>query len=202
MFKLIRLHQRKIISVIIIALFCLGLWQLIAASWIQGKAIVAQQLLVISWHKTQQKNENSDNLNMHKPWPWADTWPIAKIIIPKHNIEQIVLAGDGGNSLAFAPGHSFASAAPNSTGTAVISGHRDTHFNFLKQLEIGETIYLQTKNITIGYQVHHIEIVDSNTFELQTINDTKNITLVTCYPFYSLSNSSSLRYLIYATAII
>ena len=45
-----------------------------------------------------------------------------------------VLRGDSGRTLAFGPAWNEGSAAPGH-GTAIISGHRDTHFAFLHQLQ-------------------------------------------------------------------
>ncbi len=194
-------YSAKVTPVIIVLLFSLGLWQLASAGWIQAKAIIAQQLLNYAWKQTQNdsKNENTQKNSINKPWPWADTWPVAKLLVPGHNIEQIILAGDSGNSLAFAPGHSFASARPNTAGTTIISAHRDTHFRFLKELKINDVIFIQTADKTIPYQVYDMQIIDSKTFKLQPATDRQTLVLATCYPFDSLASGGPLRYLVYAT---
>ena len=201
MIKFFQKHIRKLTTIIIVLLFATSLWQLAIAGWIQGKAVVAQQLLNHSWDKTVNETNNDTNPAIYKPWPWADTWPVAKLLVPQHNIEQIILAGDSGNSLAFGPGYSFASATPNSAGTTVISAHRDTHFQFLKKLKINEMIFLQTTDKTIPYQVYDMQIVNSETFKLQPVSDRQTLVLVTCYPFDSLANGGSLRYLVYAATL-
>jgi len=202
-------YAGKLSALIILLLFSTSLWQLAAASWIQGKAIIAQQLLNHSWSQTVKdaryidiQNDATENQAyktvIHKPWSWADTWPVAKLISPKHNIAQIVLAGDSGNSLAFAPGYSFASAAPNTSGTTMISAHRDTHFSFLKKLKLNDTIYLQTPGKTVPYQIYDFKIVDSKTFTLTSSSEEQTLVLVTCYPFDAIAPGGSLRYLVYA----
>ena len=205
---LFKKHIRNLITIIIVILFSTSLWQLASAGWIQGKSIIAQQLLNHSWNKTLidqgkinlQKAKAADQKTItHKPWPWADTWPVAKLIVPQHHIEQIILAGDSGSSLAFGPGHSFASATPNSAGTTIISAHRDTHFRFLKELKLNEMLFIQTIDKTMSYQVYEIKIVDSKTFRLQPVRDRQTLVLVTCYPFDSLDSEGSLRYLVYAS---
>jgi len=202
-------YAAKLSGLIILLLFSTSLWQLATASWIQGKAIIAQQLLNHSWSQTIKGSQHSNiqinetekqayKIVIHKPWSWADTWPVAKLISPKHNIEQIVLAGDSGSSLAFAPGYSFASAAPNTSGTTMISAHRDTHFAFLKNLKLNDTIYLQTPGKTVPYQIYDFQIVDSKTFALTPSPDEQTLVLVTCYPFNAIAAGGSLRYLVYA----
>ena len=59
-----------------------------------------------------------------KPWPWADTWPVARLTVPEQGIELLVLAGDSGNALAFGPGLAPYSTPPGVRGVAVIAGHR------------------------------------------------------------------------------
>jgi len=197
-------YARKISSLIIVLLFSTSLWQLAAAGWIQSKAIIAQQLLNHSWHKTlnnktiKSKPFKNKKVVIQKPWPWADTWPVAKLIMPQHNIEQIILAGDSGSSLAFAPGYSLASSLPNSQGTTVISAHRDTHFNFLKDIKVDEMFFLQTVSETVGYRVYDLQIVDSKTYTIQTDTDDKTLILVTCYPFDAITTGGTLRYLVFA----
>ena len=190
---------RNLTTIIIVILFCTSLWQLATAGWIQGKAIIAQQLLNHSWDKTLIDINDDKQAAQYRPWPWADTWPVAKLIVPQHHIEQIILAGDSGSSLAFGPGHSFASQEPNTTGLTMISAHRDTHFSFLENIKKGDAIYLQTPGKNILYRVDDIKIVDSKTFSLQQVNDEKTLVLVTCFPFNAILTDNSLRYLVYAS---
>ncbi len=199
-----KLRNLRILStIIIVVLFSLSLWQLATAGWIQGKAMVAQQLLKRSWQQTMDNASHTgdDTQNIHKPWPWADTWPVAKLLLPEHGIEQIVLAGDAGNSLAFGPGLSFAGAPANTAGTTIISAHRDTHFNFLKDLKINDIIYLQTADSTVQYRINGFQIVNSKNFSLQNNRHIQSLVLVTCYPFNALTAGGALRYLVYATTI-
>ncbi len=203
MYKLFYKQARNISTIIIIILFTTSLWQLATANWIQAKAVVAQQLLNSSWNKTLRKTKDTDPDKpvIHKPWPWADTWPVAKLIVPQHDIEQVILAGDSGSSLAFGPGYSLASSMPNTSGTTMISGHRDTHFSFLNELKINDKLLIKTVSKTVNYKIYDIKIVDSSTFTLQKNPDEQTLVLVTCYPFNALRSGGKLRYLVYATAI-
>ncbi len=206
MYPLLHKHRRKLPFLIIGILLSTCLWQLATAGWIQGKAIIAQQLLNHSWDQTRidatlQHKPGSNKPLLNKPWPWADTWPVAKLIVPQYDIEQIVLAGDSGSSLAFGPGYSFAGAEPNTSGTTMISAHRDTHFRFLKKIKVDDTIILQTADKTIHYKVDRLKIVDSKTFTLPAQQDLTALVLVTCYPFDAIATGGSTRYLIYASAI-
>ena len=63
----------------------IGLWQIGAGLYIPAKALVAQVMLNDAWRRT------IGGVTRAKPWPWADTWPVARLRVPKHGIDQIVL---------------------------------------------------------------------------------------------------------------
>jgi sortase A len=178
------------LTFIFIILFIAATWQLGLAGWIHAKAIAAQMLLERAWQQTLTDHKQ------HRPWLWADTWPVAELIVPEMAIEQIILAGDSGAILAFGPGRSFASAMPHEHGTVIISGHRDTHFRFLQGLEKGQRLILKTKSAINYYTVSNTEIIDSRSFVVD--RDVDELILVTCYPFNSMDTGSHERYLVYA----
>ena len=110
-------------------------------------------------------------------------------------MDLLVLAGDSGNVLAFGPGLALASARPGAAGTAVIAGHRDTHFSFLEELVDGDFLQLQLPDGSVRrYQVRGGRVVDAaqETISMQGIEEA--LLLVTCYPFDALWAGGSLRY--------
>ena len=66
-------------------LFCLGFWKLGQGAYIPAKAWVAQELMQRAWHKGENDGDN------HPPWPWADTWPVARLSAKGGDIELVVL---------------------------------------------------------------------------------------------------------------
>jgi len=170
-----------------------GLCFLASGSWIQIKAVVAQELLERSWQQTLSHGAPV------QPWPWADHWPVAKLKIPRTDSELIVLSGDSGSSLAFAPGWNSKSAKPGEQGVTVISGHRDTHFNILKDTAIGDSIVIVTaQGVTVNYQVETIDVVDSRVATIKTEQPGQTLVLVTCYPFDLVVAGGPLRYVVTA----
>ena len=184
------MSSRHKLTFVFIILAAATLWQLGLASWIHTKAIAAQILLDRAWQQTLVDHKQT------RPWPWADTWPVAELIVPEIDIAQIVLAGDSGAILAFGPGHSFASALPDEHGTVMISGHRDTHFRFLQDLKKGTRLILKTKSAIHYYTVSNTRVVDSRNYKVDSTND--ELVLVTCYPFNSAITGGNERYLVYA----
>jgi sortase A len=70
------------------------------------KAQVAQVLLERAWMRTRAGEAEA------KPWPWADTWPVARITVPRIGKSAVVLAGASGEAMAFAPGHMTGTPMP------------------------------------------------------------------------------------------
>jgi len=181
------------VKILLLLLPLCGMWQIGSASYIHAKAILAQVLLETAWDKTVHGQQEV------KPWPWADTWPISRLDVPGLGVDRIVLAGASGSSLAFGPGHLFGSSLPGQQGNTVIAGHRDTHFRFLKDIQPGELIQLQSlTGQTIQYEVSETIIVDEKQAEYLVSTSDNTLTLITCYPFDAIRPGGPLRYLVIA----
>lgn len=171
----------------------LGFWQLGQGAYIPAKAWFAQELMQRAWNRTEHGTVRA------RPWPWADTWPVARLKVPHREVDLIVLAGGTGRTLAFGPGHMSASAMPGERGNVVIAGHRDTHFRFLEDVEPGELLMVESHNgVSHFYEVVDIDIVDSRKGGLLLDADTSVLSLVTCYPFDSRDANGPLRYVVTA----
>jgi sortase A len=183
-------------SIVIAAFALLAMWNVGQGSYILAKAELAQWLIASAW---QQSTTERTQI---KPWPWADTWPVARLEMPNHNVDQYVLAGSSGASLAFGPGHLFASAAPTEQGNTVIAAHRDTHFAFLEQVKVGETISVTNAEGEVReYVIQDMKIVDKNDADwINAENNPYQLTLVTCYPFNTLIAGGPLRYVVRAVS--
>jgi sortase A len=178
-----------------VCLLAFGLWQVGEGSWIYAKARLAQLLLERAWSRTLAGETGA------KPWPWADTWPIATLIVPGQGIDQIVLEGAYGRTLAFGPGHLKASARPGQEGATVLTGHRDTNFRFLKRLRRGDVIALQSRTGQwIRFSVRERQIVDSRVASIHIDAGDPRLVLVTCYPFDAITSGGPLRLVVTAEA--
>jgi sortase A len=170
-----------------------GLWQIAAAGTILAKAWLAQVLLAQAWAATL------GGASAVRPWPWADTYPVARLQAPSQGIDQVVLAGASGRTLAFGPGHLGGTAAPGGTGHTVLSGHRDTHFRFLRDLRAGSRLRLQRPDgAWQGYRVVETRVIDARRARLHPGDGRPALTLVTCYPFDAALPGGPLRYLVFA----
>jgi sortase A len=173
-----------------------GACQLAQAAYIHAKAQFAQYLMRNSWDKTLAGAKDV------KPWPWADTWPIARLEVPRLGVNQFVLAGASGRTLAFGPGHLSGSPLPGDSGNTVFSGHRDTHFKFLQHLQIGdEVVITATSGIQYRYAISDTSVVNHKDTRITMSSENRQLTLITCYPFRSLTPNGAKRYVVIADYI-
>ena len=169
-----------------------------AAAYINAKGWVAQVLLERAWTERLHGYAYRDA----KPWPWADTAPLARLSVPRLDIDQIVLVGASGRVLAFGPAHLSGTALPGDLGHSVITGHRDTHFKFLKDLRPDDVVTVQTPDGSyVDFSVIGGSVFDARTARLTVVENRKVLTLVTCYPFNSIQTGQPLRYAVFAEAI-
>lgn len=172
-------------------LLLVALMLLLEGAYIPAKAQVAQWLLQRAWQvsSTEQKPV--------RPWPWADTWPVARLLVPAKAVDLIVLEGDHGGSLAFAPGMRI--AKPDDNKVTLISAHRDTHFKFVQTLDSNDRIELidpgREKSI---YRVAARQIVDSRQSWRLPRHEGRLLILMTCYPFNAIHRGGPLRYVVIA----
>ena len=182
----------KLKKLIIFSFIVTGIGFLFNSFYIQGKALVAQVLIKNAWEKTIETKV------LYKPWPWADTTTVLKMYVPKFQESIYILENDSGHSLAFGPGHSKKSFMPGENGTILISAHRDTHFEFLKDMNINDEIVLyDTTNKEHRYKITHTKVIDTKTDKLGIYTGTEELVLVTCWPFDAVRAGGSKRYIVY-----
>jgi sortase A len=188
----------RLIRYFLIVLSLVGLWHSAIAGKFYAKAWLAEQFIERAW---QASLEGESKV---RPWPWADTWPIAEIHVPRLNIRQIILSGDSGRVLAFGAGFNESSALPGEPGLSIISGHRDTSFNFLKNIQEGDKLIIKNEQEVTTYTVEELAIVDQRYFQIdnqQMKEQHPSILLVTCYPFDALRAGGNKRFVVLANRV-
>lgn len=190
-------RSRHISQLICGALLFVVLWQWGSAGWILVKAQLAQWLIAQAWDASLMQPDQRI-----KPWPWADTHPIARLRMPREGVDLFVLEGAQGNSLAFGPGHLQGTALPGE-GTSVIGGHRDTHFRFLKDVSPGDELLMQTRaGRRLSYRIEQTRVVDTRQTPLHLEDfPGSGLVLVTCYPFDALDPNGPLRLVVWAREV-
>jgi sortase A len=80
-------------------------------------------------------------------------------------------------------------AYPHEPGNIGISGHRDGYFRVLKDVQVGDTIVLQTLEGSKRFRIDATHIVEIADTTLLRDTDEQSVTLVTCYPFYFVGHA-------------
>jgi sortase A len=165
------------------------------AIYIHAKAELAQFLLERAFAQTIVTGKPV------KAWSWADTRPVAKLEIRRIGAEAIVLKGASGEALAFGPSLLDETSRPGERGTAVIAAHRDTHFAFLKDVQVGDVVTLtRDDGLRFDYRVTGTRIADADHSGIDRFAPGFNLVLSTCYPFDAITHGKQ-RYLVEAEMV-
>jgi sortase A len=163
--------------------------------WIHAKAILAQVLLERAFAHTLATGRDA------KPWPWADTWPVARIEVPRLGKSVIVLHGSSGQALAFGPGQLEHTPPAGEAGTAIYAAHRDTHFAFLADVAVGDEIRVMRRDGTVArFRVTGTAIVPWDASGIDPLAPGRRLVLSTCWPLGAVV-AGPFRYLVHADLI-
>jgi len=186
-------RSERVWLAVVALLLVVGAWQAGRGLWIQAKASVAQVLIAQAWSRTLRGESAT------RAWPWADTWPVARLTVPRLGVEYYVLEGADGSAIAFGPGHVRGTALPGSSGNSVIGGHRDTHLAFLREVKPGDAIVIERADgARLTYRAGRAEVMDRREIWAMEQAGPTRLTLVTCYPFDALRAGGPLRYVLLA----
>jgi sortase A len=182
----------EIVRLVTAALLTAGAVLIGQAVWIHAKALLAQILLERAFAATLATGKNV------QPWSWADTWPVARVFVPRLGRSAIVLAGASGQALAFGPGHVARTPSAGEPGTAIYSGHRDTHFAFLGDVVVGDEIrVIRRDGPELRFRVTGTSVVRWDASGIDPHADGRRLALVTCWPLDG-TFSGPLRYVVHA----
>ncbi|MEC5422878.1 class D sortase [Virgibacillus sp. C22-A2] len=151
-----------------------------------------------------QGTKHSDNAgNAAKPEDFSpSTGDTAGILfIPKLEAQLPIIEGTHEDELEKGVGHYKGTAYPQQNDQIVLSGHRDTVFRQMGELEIGDILTIQLPYGNFSYEIVATDIVDAEdrTIIVPTAPD-EVLTLTTCYPF-SFIGSAPDRYIITALPV-
>lgn len=203
--KILRRVRR--IHLVIVALLIISATLFGNTVYIQAKAVLAQHLIAEAWNQTQQKNTGQRITQPVKPWSWADTYPVAKLTVPKTGEQYYVLAGATGSPLAFGPGLYSGTALPGireeDIPDTIVAGHHNTHFEFLKHASVGEELSFENhRGEIIHYRITAIRTADIRTSQLEASYQGNRVTLVTCQPSFIGEIHPNQRLVVTAEAIL
>lgn len=181
----------RVLPTLLLAALCLAGLALVArGAVIPAKAWVAQILLDRAFDRSLASHQPA------KPWPWADTVPVARITVPHLGVSEIVLSGGSGQAMAFGP-----TLMPGKRAVTIIAAHRDTHFAFLRDVRPGDEVRVRTvTGEDLEYRIVRAQVVRWDRFAYPANPARPLLALTTCYPF-GATRHGPLRYVLWAEQI-
>src|SRR5699024_10422458 len=122
---------------------------------------------------------------------------IGKLHIPALGAELPIVEGIDEDDLAQGVGHYTGTAFPLQNDQIVLSGHRDTVFRGMGDLEIGDQFVVELEYGTFTYEIVETFITEPDDRTVIVPHDEEVLTVTTCYPF-NFVGSAPQRYIINA----
>jgi sortase A len=123
---------------------------------------------------------------------------IGEVEIPRLHLNVPVFEGDDAGILDLGAGHVPGTALPGQRGNICIAAHRDKDFRALRLIRPDDEIVLVTGRGELRFQVRATTIVTPNENQVLLPGPGRDLTLVTCYPFYFVG-SAPRRFIVWAT---
>lgn len=123
---------------------------------------------------------------------------VGLLSLPKINSELAIVEGTDPDELAKGVGHYKGSFYPKQGGEIILSGHRDTVFKRVGELEPGDELVIKMPYGEVSYEIVSTKIVDADDTSIITLQDQEEeLILTTCYPFGYVGDAPE-RYIIYS----
>jgi sortase A len=135
----------------------------------------------------RQSFENSrlkDAVLREVPHPVVDGGVIGEMEVSRLGLKVIVVQGDSPHILRRAVGHIRETSLPGGAGNVVLTGHRDTFFRPLRNIQPGDAITFKTLDAEFRYQVESTAVVPPDDVAVLRPSGRRTLTLITCFPFY------------------
>jgi sortase A len=160
-------------------LVVLGVVLLLFVAVEYGQMYLQQRHLAREWERQQHETKNQP----HETSDATDDG-LTRISVPKIDLDSVVVEGTNHRALLLGPGHMSETPVPGAEGNAVITGHRDTFFRHINELDKGDILTVQRAGRTYQYKVIGKKVVEPT--DISVIRPTKDpeMTLITCYPTY------------------
>lgn len=175
------------------ALFCAGAATVAFAGGRYALGAWQQQDARRAWNEAEaraivalaRRSATADGL---LPAPVVAGAPVARLLIPRIGLDEIVVEGVDEFALNAGPGHLPGSAFPGETGNAIISAHRDRHFSRLGGISLGDTVITESGQHTTRWVVLSKRVVSADAPALFHTSDA-TLTLTTCWPIRYLGTA-------------
>jgi sortase A len=125
---------------------------------------------------------------------------VGRLTIPRLDLSVMVFEGDDAAILKKGAGHIRTTSFPNQNGNLGIAAHRDTYFRPLRLIHPNDVIEFTTAEGVSRYTVTDTEVVWPSDVQVLAKVPGRDLTLVTCYPFYYLGSAPK-RWIVHAKRV-
>ena len=187
---------KNIFIVLGCCLIILGLVGITKASLMPIKAIIGQHYLEVAWKESLKSNKLS------KPWKSADFYMIGELKVPKLKVSRVILNSVSGEAMAWSIGRVTSLGNAIDKQPIILAGHRDSHMQFMSELNIGDKIELtMSDGLLKTYIISGTEVSDKPEVALSPVTlGSESLILTTCWPFNAMKSGDQ-RYLIFADKV-
>ena len=120
--------------------------------------------------------------------------------LPRLKLSVPVYEGDDPAVLDRGAGHVPGTALPGDEGNICIAAHRDKFFRALRFIRPHDVVVLQTTNGAERFQVDGTTIVKPTDTQVLMPGPHRDLTLVTCYPFFHVGPAPR-RFIVHAAKV-
>ena len=187
---------KKIFVVLGCCLIILGLVGITKASLMPIKAIIGQHYLEVAWKESLKSNKLS------KPWKSADFYMVGELKVPKLKVSRVILNSVSGEAMAWSIGRVTNLGNAIDKQPIILAGHRDSHMQFMSELNIGDKIELtMSDGLLTTYIISGTEVSDKPEVATSSVTlGSESLILTTCWPFNAMKSGDQ-RYLIFADKV-
>lgn len=168
--------------------------------WMRHSAALAQQDALEWLSRTVRARQAAPKSPGPRQRRFKHGEVVGRLTIPRLNLSVMVFEGDDAAILKRGAGHIPTTSLPAEKGNLAIAAHRDTYFRPLRLIHPRDTIEFATPEGVSRYAVTDIEIVRPSDIQVLAKRPGRDLTLVTCYPFYFLGNAPQ-RWIVHAKQI-
>lgn len=125
---------------------------------------------------------------------------IGRVEVPRLDFSAIVIEGSDSAVLQRAVGHVPGTALPGESGNIAITGHRDTFFRPLRNIQQADLIRFSTQKEKFWYRVTSISVVEPDDVAVLKAGKGEELTMITCFPF-SFVGAAPRRFIVRAERV-
>lgn len=173
----------KLATILIISgliLFLVGGYSLFRTNYEQNRSL-QKTFEMLADVEAEKEVISEFTINNFQP---LDGETIGLLEIPKIEGLLPIIEGTDEDELEKGVGHLKSSTYPGQKDQIVLSGHRDTVFRKMGELEVGDSVVLKLTYGTFLYEITDLKIVDEDDRTIiQSTYPREELILSTCFPF-------------------